>query len=71
MDETENALLHCQEAMLPGQTEPVFSLSCTIPTKTITLEIDAYEKLRLAKRGGESFTEVGPAGGDSGECSEG
>jgi len=27
-------------------------------TKTITLEIDAYEKLRLAKRGGESFTEV-------------
>lgn len=31
--------------------------SCT-PTKTITLEIDAYEKLRAAKRGGESFTEV-------------
>ena len=27
-------------------------------TKTITLEIDAYEKLRQAKRGGESFTEV-------------
>lgn len=27
-------------------------------TKTISLEIDAYEKLRLAKRGGESFTEV-------------
>ena len=27
-------------------------------TKTITLEIDAYEKLRFAKRGGESFTEV-------------
>lgn len=27
-------------------------------TKTITLEIDAYEKLRSAKRGGESFTEV-------------
>jgi hypothetical protein len=27
-------------------------------TKTITLELDAYEKLRLAKRGGESFTEV-------------
>lgn len=26
--------------------------------KTITLEIDAYEKLRTAKRGGESFTEV-------------
>ena len=29
-----------------------------MPTKTITLEIDAYEKLRAAKRGGESFTEV-------------
>jgi len=27
-------------------------------TKTITLELDAYEKLRKAKRGGESFTEV-------------
>lgn len=29
-----------------------------MPHKTITLEIDAYEKLRAAKRGGESFTEV-------------
>jgi len=29
-----------------------------MPTKTITLEMDAYEKLRSAKRGGESFTEV-------------
>ncbi len=27
-------------------------------TKTITLEIDAYEKLRAAKRGKESFTSV-------------
>jgi hypothetical protein len=27
-------------------------------TKTITSELDAYEKLRQAKRGGESFTEV-------------
>ena len=27
-------------------------------TKTITLELDAYEKLRAAKRPGESFTEV-------------
>ena len=27
-------------------------------TKTITLALDAYEKLRQAKRGGESFTEV-------------
>jgi len=27
-------------------------------TKTITLELDAYEKLRLSKRPGESFTEV-------------
>ena len=29
-----------------------------MPTKTITLELDAYEKLRMAKRGRESFTEV-------------
>ena len=29
-----------------------------MPTKTITLELDAYEKLRRVKRGGESFTEV-------------
>ena len=29
-----------------------------MPTRTITLELDAYEKLRAAKRGGESFTEV-------------
>jgi hypothetical protein len=29
-----------------------------MPTKTITLEIDAYEKLKSAKRGGESFTAV-------------
>ncbi|WP_166442727.1 hypothetical protein [Phragmitibacter flavus] len=27
-------------------------------TKTFTLEMDACEKLLLAKRGGESFTEV-------------
>ena len=27
-------------------------------TKTITLELDAYEKLRRAKRAGESFTNV-------------
>ena len=27
-------------------------------TKTITLELDAYEKLRTAKRDGESFSEV-------------
>jgi len=27
-------------------------------TKTITLELDAYEKLRRAKRAGESFTGV-------------
>lgn len=38
-----------------------FHFSCifhAVPTKTITLELDAYEKLRRAKRGGESFTEV-------------
>ena len=29
-----------------------------MPTKTITLEIDAYEKLRTAKKPGESFSEV-------------
>jgi len=27
-------------------------------TKTISLELDAYEKLRLSKRPGESFSEV-------------
>lgn len=27
-------------------------------TKTITLELDAYEKLRTAKKPGESFSEV-------------
>lgn len=27
-------------------------------TKAITLELDAYEKLRTAKKGGESFSEV-------------
>ncbi len=27
-------------------------------TKTITLEMDAYERLRSAKKPGESFTEV-------------
>ena len=31
--------------------------SC-MATKTLTLELDAYEKLRHAKRAGESFTEV-------------
>ena len=30
----------------------------SMATRTITLEIDAYEKLRAAKRAGESFTEV-------------
>jgi hypothetical protein len=32
-------------------------ISC-MATKTITLELDAYEKLRAAKKAGESFTEV-------------
>ena len=27
-------------------------------TKTITLELDAYEKLKAAKKAGESFSEV-------------
>lgn len=31
--------------------------SC-MATKTITLELDAYEKLRLAKKAGESFSAV-------------
>jgi hypothetical protein len=32
-------------------------VSC-MATKTITLELDAYEKLRAAKKSGESFSEV-------------
>jgi hypothetical protein len=38
-----------------------FSHPCMIscmPTKTISLELDAYEKLRRAKREGESFSAV-------------
>ena len=29
-----------------------------MPKKTMTLEVEVYDKLRMAKRGGESFTEV-------------
>lgn len=32
-------------------------VSC-VATKTISLELDAYEKLRAAKKPGESFSEV-------------
>ena len=36
----------------------VFVYFSCMATKTITLELDAYEKLRAAKKAGESFTEV-------------
>lgn len=32
-------------------------ISC-VATRTITLELDAYERLRASKRPGESFSEV-------------
>ncbi len=31
---------------------------CTMPSKTISLRIEAYERLRRAKRDGESFSDV-------------
>lgn len=37
------------------------TVSCMVPcmaTKTISLELDAYERLRRAKRAGESFSAV-------------
>ena len=36
----------------------VFVHCSCMATKTITLELDAYEKLRTAKKSGESFSEV-------------
>ena len=40
-------------------------------TKTITLELDAYERLRRAKRGKESFSEVVRRARFDGEASSG
>lgn len=31
---------------------------CTMPSKTISLRLEAYERLRRAKRDGESFSDV-------------
>jgi len=48
--------------MLDSQTRvangTIFVYVSCMATKTITLELDAYEKLRAAKKNGESFSEV-------------
>lgn len=42
---------------LDTTTQTMHSL-CTMPSKTISLRIEAYERLRRAKRDGESFSDV-------------
>ena len=40
-----------------GEISGFVYISC-MATKTISIELDAYEKLRAAKKAGESFTQV-------------
>ena len=49
------ALMHREISL---EKKQLFVHDSCVATKTISLELDAYEKLRSRKRAGESFSEV-------------